>query len=67
MKRTKEVQDMVNFFNSYIKNNQIKKENETLAVFGCCLINAGQYNGFIFRKNDDTIGNEDNYDYIEYL
>lgn len=69
MRRTKQVQEMVNTANNYLRVNHIKDEkNEFVCVFQSCLLHAGTYQGYNAYTADGKLSgfNGTTTDYIQF-
>ena len=65
MKRSQQMQVMVDTFNAYARNNFIDNESDTtFVIISNGLLSAKCYRGFGYAFKDGTLGTSDNCDYI---
>ena len=57
MKRTKQAEKMIDAVNEYLRNNNIKSQNDCVfATFLYALLKANIYNGFNYYKHKEING-----------
>ena len=65
MKRSKQLQVIIDYFNMYAEANFIDDAHDiTFIVITNALIEAGQYRGYVYKFKDGTLGTECDCDYI---
>lgn len=65
MKRSKQMQVMVDTFNTYAKNNFVSSTSDiAYLVITAGLLQANCYKGFNYMFKDGTLGTADHCDYI---
>ena len=65
MKRAKQLQVVVDYFNKYAEANFIDDAHDmTFIVITNALIHAGQYRGYVYKFRDGSLGVEGDCDYI---